>query len=481
MSSIGGVVVEELEPLSAGDFSDDGNGNGSKDGVESGFLQELGLVGLEELELPILCSLVTGDPLLMVGKHGTAKTALAAVLAGALGQDFHAYDASKALFEDIIGFPNPDALGRGKLDYVPTSISLWDKSFILIDEISRANPQTQSKWLEVIRSRRLMGKKLNRLKYIFSAMNPPGDYQGAMPLDPALAGRFAFIIEMPSLAEMSLEERFGVIGSVGSDDAPLSTQIFKRSLAFKNQTGIEKSIKKIRSRLESVIKQYGPTVDNYLSSLIDAVSVNEEELKQLDGRRLGMMRRNILVALAANCPSRPRAISSLFKKILLQSLPHSALGKELPVHTYELAHYDAFASAVGGESEKEDNRISGQELLNRALEYDTPQEALPALAALARVFKGYIDGSEGISADSELVGRIIGTGRAVLNELSLERADVEVVEKYWCAKNPHQALAALMLGWWFVEKNSTRGFTSSPFLIDQSPALIAELEKRLKK
>jgi MoxR-like ATPase len=65
------------------------------------------------------------------------------------------YDASKALFEDMIGFPDPSSIASGEIKYVPTKLSLWDKEFILVDEISRARAEMQNKWLEVIRGRNL--------------------------------------------------------------------------------------------------------------------------------------------------------------------------------------------------------------------------------------------------------------------------------------------------------------------------------------
>jgi len=43
----------------------------------------------------------------------------------------------------IIGSSNPEGLDKGKLDYVPPPLSLRDKEFALVDEISRANAQTQ--------------------------------------------------------------------------------------------------------------------------------------------------------------------------------------------------------------------------------------------------------------------------------------------------------------------------------------------------
>ncbi len=167
-------------------------------------LEEYGIIGYESISKPVLAALVAEEPILLVGEQGTGKTLLAERLALALdisdkneNKEFNAYDASKSLFEDVIGFPDPVKMQTGVLDYLPSPITIWNKKFILIDEISRANPAMQNKWLEIIRSRRLMGKSIPDLKYVFSAMNPL-HYAGTNPLDSALADRFFLIVQVPS-------------------------------------------------------------------------------------------------------------------------------------------------------------------------------------------------------------------------------------------------------------------------------------------
>lgn len=129
-------------------------------------LEKLGIYGMSGIEDMVLAGFVTGDPVLLVGTHGTAKTLLYLQLAEAMGLKFWAYDASKALFEDVIGFPNPYEIKEGRIGYVSTPMSVWDKEFILIDEISRANYQLQAKWLELIRARTIMGQRAGSIKYI---------------------------------------------------------------------------------------------------------------------------------------------------------------------------------------------------------------------------------------------------------------------------------------------------------------------------
>ena len=121
-------------------------------------LKQLGIFGWKEAdENLVLASLLTGDPLLLIGNHGCAKTHVANKVAQALGRRFLVYDASKAMFEDVLGYPNVEKLKHGVVEYVPSPVTIWDKELVLIDELNRAVPELQSKWLEIIRSRKIMG------------------------------------------------------------------------------------------------------------------------------------------------------------------------------------------------------------------------------------------------------------------------------------------------------------------------------------
>ncbi|HQH53498.1 MAG TPA: AAA family ATPase [Candidatus Hydrogenedentes bacterium] len=71
-------------------------------------LSQLGIFGWKEAdENLVLSSLLTGDPLLLIGNHGCAKTHVANKVAQALGREFLVYDASKAMFEDVLGPGDP--------------------------------------------------------------------------------------------------------------------------------------------------------------------------------------------------------------------------------------------------------------------------------------------------------------------------------------------------------------------------------------
>ena len=88
-------------------------------------LSKLGIFGWKEAdENLVLASLLTGDPLLLIGNHGCVKTHVANKVLQALGRRFLVYDASKAMLEDVLGYPNVEKLKHGVIEYVPSPESV---------------------------------------------------------------------------------------------------------------------------------------------------------------------------------------------------------------------------------------------------------------------------------------------------------------------------------------------------------------------
>src|SRR5688572_16431134 len=73
------------------------------------FLRALNLFGLDHLEPVILAALADDAPLLLIGAHGTAKSALLNRVAAALGLNHRHYNASLISFDDLLGYPVPNA------------------------------------------------------------------------------------------------------------------------------------------------------------------------------------------------------------------------------------------------------------------------------------------------------------------------------------------------------------------------------------
>jgi MoxR-like ATPase len=174
----------------------------------------LGLLGWDNLEPVLLAALATKEPLLLIGKHGTAKSFLLERLAQALDLNYRFYNASLVNYDDLVGIPVPDAT-QTSLRYISTPTAIWDAEVVFIDELNRTRPDLQNKLFSIIHERRVQGVQLEKLQYRWAAMNPaPTDdqdqsevYLGAEPLDPALADRFGFLIEVPDWSDLSAAEK----------------------------------------------------------------------------------------------------------------------------------------------------------------------------------------------------------------------------------------------------------------------------------
>jgi hypothetical protein len=223
-------------------------------------------------------------------------------MAQALGRSFMAYDASKSLFEDVLGFPNVESLRSGRVEYVPSAVTIWDKEFVLIDEINRALPELQAKWLEIIRSRRIMGFP-TAVKWVWSAMNPSDDsrYNGTQVLDAALVGRFATFLYPPEALDMEEGDRIRVVQHINGDDAPsLSEWLGNNGERTVTQAQTLETGSQITGLLQAAAGHFAwlrdqlSTLGEFLSRFSVLVLKETEGKVKLDGRRLGFMYRNLL-------------------------------------------------------------------------------------------------------------------------------------------------------------------------------------------
>jgi MoxR-like ATPase len=259
--------------------------------------------GLDDENL-LLATLLTGDPVLLVGSHGTAKTGLFMKIAEALGLRAISYDASKALFEDVLGYPNPKELLEGRVRYIASDVTIWDKEFVLIDELNRAQAEMQNKWLEIIRSRRVMGAE-TAVSWVWAAMNPKS-YSATHTLDDALVGRFAMCVYPPEVLSMDEVDRARVACHMNGDDAPAlgcwaddakpkAKSNVKKQPRSVAAVGTEmKSLLTRAAKLFASLKSDLPRLGEFLARFADLAFRETKGEVKLDGRRLGFIYRNLL-------------------------------------------------------------------------------------------------------------------------------------------------------------------------------------------
>ena len=290
---VGGALARTVSPSTTLQSSDrtttnvaNGDVSNKKSDTQS-ILHEIGIVGCEGIEPLIIASLVTEDPLLLIGPHGTGKSFVLNQISAALGIEWRHYNASILNFDDLIGFPVPDQ--DGSLKYIETENSIWGANAVFFDEISRCRPDIQNKMFPIVHERRVQGIELKGLRYRWAAMNPPmtdeseeEDYLGSEPLDLAFADRFAFVIDMPNWDSFTDRQKKAII----QNGATSITQPLSR---------LTKVIQNAKELVPTYHDSHGEQVSEYVflvSSLLDEAGIS------LSPRRTNMIFRSIIAAYA---------------------------------------------------------------------------------------------------------------------------------------------------------------------------------------
>lgn len=305
--------------------------------------EKLGIYGLpNSSEDAIMACLFQGEPGLLIGPPGTAKTELLECIGNAIResdkQDMpnepekwfttQVYDTSKLNPEDLVGFPNPKAIMDGKMDYIKLPSTIWDKHMVVWDEINRCEKSRQSNLFEIIRSRRVNGIPTNN-KFIFSAMNMLGD-TGTQEMSDALTDRHIFYIHFQKFENLGEEHKMRIISRVGSHESVGVRHWTGRKFELDTEDGeVNERIAEVGRDIKAIMKEAAPIYDNLQKEIGDNVSkliirissaIAEEKNKkdskvpQLDisGRRANMMLRGILSI---------RAIQLAKAKVLNSSFP----------------------------------------------------------------------------------------------------------------------------------------------------------------
>jgi MoxR-like ATPase len=294
---------------------------------QTSLIRSLGIYGYDPVEPLILTALATGDPLLLVGAAGTGKTFLLNSLSEALGLVHRHYNASLISFDDLVGFPFPEPNGQG-IRYLETPATVWGAESVLVDELSRCRPEHQNRFFSLIHERRLQGIALDRLRYRWAAMNPPAlddgsGYAGCEPLDPALADRFAFIINASDWCDLPETDRRAITDPRGE------------GLVSRDEGRLGRFLDEAKPRFETAMASPDPRILDYArlvtSALLDARI-------RLSPRRARQLARNLTGLGVVS----PLPLEARLRLCLRWSLPQRATGEALEESAIDAAHQVAW-------------------------------------------------------------------------------------------------------------------------------------------
>lgn len=292
-------------------------------------LSQLGVYGFDKVEPVILAALVTEDPLLLIGETGTGKTYLLNSLSEVLGLEHRHYNASLISFDDLVGFPYPDAANEG-VKFLETPATVWGAESVLIDEISRCKPEHQNRLFSLIHERRLQGIALDRLRYRWAAMNPCSadqtsyeDYSGSEPLDPALADRFALFVKAVDWGNLSEGEKKGVSDPKGEG-------------AVSNDGGsLKKEVQEWRDKFNRQVEACPLDILTYVTTVVTLFNAARIRVSP---RRARLLSRSLLATVIIT----GKVDSALFLQILTCSLPHVSWGEGVKQEKIAAIHKTAW-------------------------------------------------------------------------------------------------------------------------------------------
>lgn len=286
--------------------------------------KELGIIGIPELQqYGILSGMLTGNPILLIGTPGTAKTEIAHQIGAALREysrqahpnspekhfNYHVYDCSKLNPEDLLGFVDlRKVTNENEAPIIKTPTSIWGKNLVCFDELNRIDIDRQANLFEIIRSRRCLGKPTGT-QFILSCMNPFGD-QGTISMSDALIDRNMFYVTMAGFSTFSVAEREYVIRRRGSSDSPglsfwnkkdrseyLVDEAVNAKLAAAGKVLRDLLNHAANVSLPKVTEEYDKLATRLISILSESVTIkrnNQAAQHLISGRRAAMLRTGMM-------------------------------------------------------------------------------------------------------------------------------------------------------------------------------------------
>jgi MoxR-like ATPase len=154
------------------------------------------VIGLRPVIRALTIAVVARGHVLLQGPPGLGKTLLSKTLAKALGGTFSRVQGTADLMpSDIIGVHVFDAAKRD-FEFRPGPLFA---DILLVDEVNRASPKTQSALLEAMEERQVsVERKTYALppQFLVIATQNPGDFEGTYPLPESQLDRFMLRIDM---------------------------------------------------------------------------------------------------------------------------------------------------------------------------------------------------------------------------------------------------------------------------------------------
>jgi MoxR-like ATPase len=179
------------------------------------------IVGKDEAIRLVLVALLSGGHVLLEDVPGVGKTLLAKSLAQSIDGQFQRLQCTPDLMPTDVTGTNIWNPRSGEFSFMAGPVFT---NILLVDEINRAAPRTQSALLEVMEERQVTVDGVSRsvpLPFFVIATQNPVEYQGTFPLPEAQMDRFALCL---SLGYPSAEEELQMMQRLQTGKIPEAIQ-----------------------------------------------------------------------------------------------------------------------------------------------------------------------------------------------------------------------------------------------------------------
>jgi MoxR-like ATPase len=240
------------------------------------------VIGLEPVIRALTVAIVARGHILLQGPPGLGKTLLSKTLAGALGGAFKRVQGTADLMpSDITGVHIFD-MAKNEFVFHPGPIFA---DVLLVDEINRAGPKTQSALLEAMEERQVT---IDRHHYalpadfLVIATQNPREFEGTYPLPESQLDRFMLRLEItyPSRRdEESILDRYGALAAPAGPVPQDRAESPHRTASGAAQTGAstgaaQTSVALAAARADADALHVAPELSGYVLDLVKASREN---------------------------------------------------------------------------------------------------------------------------------------------------------------------------------------------------------------
>lgn len=236
--------------------------------------------GWEEIEPCIMAAMALKRNIFLVGKHGTAKSTLARLLAQSVdstGSGYRYFAADKAGMINIGGFPDMDKSSKtGEYCFIKTTKSIFGGKVVVIDELPRADKERQNYWLEVLEEGTFQGIPINYEMAI--ATGNDLTYSGNFKMDLALKSRFLFWLPVPSFETIESNAVMEMIALNVENRSELNYAAKELRILIDD---VRKHIEKFKKN-KNLINQISTFIGTFTQFVKDKIAADEKLAKEPD-------------------------------------------------------------------------------------------------------------------------------------------------------------------------------------------------------